>query len=367
MRVLNAAILVLEVFGLAIGYFPEPSVPKTVVVSLADSGPGTLREAVESGCFCVVFDCSGTIRLKSTLVIEHPVGIYGGTSPGGITLVCSKEMRGPAVEICGDNVYLSHLRIRPGAGLPSHKSRDGILVHDSIGTTLDHLSVAWATDENLDVWRGVKRFVCRDCLIAEGLAFPRDDYLVSGHSCGMRIGPDADVDLRRVVFIHNNSRSPLIAGGSRVTLSNVISVNCGSQCVGIGGKEGSGPIHLAAGGCVMITGKNTKKNLPMWELGDPTARVFTRHCLRDGKASNLVTPEVPDVMVSGYWYHQDPAVIAKAVLKDVGARPWDRDTTDARLVSEVLSGKGGRIKHESEREGLGLTWDAVEEPESVRR
>ncbi|MDE6430459.1 MAG: polysaccharide lyase, partial [Duncaniella sp.] len=55
-----------------------------VVTSLEDSGPGTLREACESGgARIVVFNVAGEINLKSPITVRAPyITILGQTAPG---------------------------------------------------------------------------------------------------------------------------------------------------------------------------------------------------------------------------------------------------------------------------------------------
>src|SRR5262249_40197424 len=55
-----------------------------VVTSLADPGPGTLREAVEAdGPRTVVFGVAGLITLETPLDVEHPyLTLAGQSAPG---------------------------------------------------------------------------------------------------------------------------------------------------------------------------------------------------------------------------------------------------------------------------------------------
>src|SRR3954447_21848516 len=81
------------------------------VTTLEDSGPGSLRAAIEAEePRTIVFDVGGTIVLKKPLVV-HPrrVTIAGQTAPGGGIAV-----RGYVFEIAADDVVVRYLRARLG-------------------------------------------------------------------------------------------------------------------------------------------------------------------------------------------------------------------------------------------------------------
>jgi hypothetical protein len=82
------------------------------VTSLNDSGPGTLREAVEAkGPRTVVFRVGGTISLKSKLIVRNPyLTIAGQTAPGDG--ICVKNYTFG----CSDthDIIIRHVRIRIG-------------------------------------------------------------------------------------------------------------------------------------------------------------------------------------------------------------------------------------------------------------
>jgi len=40
--------------------------------------------------------------------------------------------------------------------------------------------------------------------------------------------------------------------------------------------------------------------------------------------------------------------VEESVIKNAGARPWDRDPIDARIVADTVEGRGEIIDHEDE-------------------
>ena len=86
-----------------------------VVTSLADAGPGTLREACEiGGARVVVFNVAGIIRLSTPIHLRAPyITIAGQTAPGdGICVTGSSFL------IDTHDVVLRHIRFRRGAQEP---------------------------------------------------------------------------------------------------------------------------------------------------------------------------------------------------------------------------------------------------------
>lgn len=137
------------------------------VTNLNDSGPGSLRQAVEveKGARVVVFRVGGVIELKSKLSIPADGGnlyIAGQTAPGdGITLThyafgiyYSKD------------VIIRHVRLRVGdeCGV----SMDGMGMAGADNSIIDHCSIAWTTDEGTSS-RGAHNITFQHNIIAEAL------------------------------------------------------------------------------------------------------------------------------------------------------------------------------------------------------
>ena len=117
------------------------------VTSLADGGPGSLREAVSKGGRMVVFDVAGTIAVGGSIPVKGSfVTIDGTSAPSpGITL------RGGGLRLNGrrtNDVIIRGLRIRDPAP-------DGITVKQGAQRILiDHVSVDGCRDGNVDITRG---------------------------------------------------------------------------------------------------------------------------------------------------------------------------------------------------------------------
>jgi pectate lyase len=121
------------------------------VTNLNDSGPGSLRAAVEAeGPRIVVFDVDGTLRLKSPLQIDNDfITIAGQSAPGGgITL------RDYPLHIGANEVIVRYIRSRLGDEMKLET--DAVSIGQGRNIVIDHCSASWSNDETLSVTQRVE-------------------------------------------------------------------------------------------------------------------------------------------------------------------------------------------------------------------
>ncbi|MDE6391070.1 MAG: pectate lyase, partial [Duncaniella sp.] len=135
------------------------------VTNLNDSGPGSLREAVEAeGARIVVFDVDGTIELQSPLRINNDsITIAGQTAPGDG--VCLKDY--PLV-VNASEVIVRYLRVRPGDRHALDSDGIGGGRYGQRNVILDHCSVSWSIDECLSIYK-TENLTVQWCLVAHSL------------------------------------------------------------------------------------------------------------------------------------------------------------------------------------------------------
>jgi len=185
------------------------------VTTLADSGPGSLREALSaSGPRLIRFAVEGTIELKSRLrATNGRVTLDGSTAPGsGITLLNHGiQFRGDP-----DDIIVRHLRIRVRTG---GAEGDALLFWGNAGGTVervlvDHCSLMGATDEVLNTWGQVRDLTCQWTIIAEGQP-PHNYAWLSG------VGSDR-ITIHHCLFAQTADRNPKVEGGLYDIVNNVV-------------------------------------------------------------------------------------------------------------------------------------------------
>jgi hypothetical protein len=178
------------------------------VTHLRDSGPGSLRAAVEaSGRRTVVFRVGGTIWLNRLLAVKHPqLTLAGQTAPGQGITIAGHEFR-----IQADEVIVRYLRFRPGD--VANADVDAVSVMRGKNILLDHLSASWGVDETLSVTPDARDVTVQWCLISESL---HDSVHSSGqpHGKGSILSGrnGARLSLHHNLYAHHADRSPLVQG-----------------------------------------------------------------------------------------------------------------------------------------------------------
>lgn len=348
------------------------------VTTLAASGPGSLRAALEArGPRLVVFEVGGVIDLAgASLNVREPfVTLAGQTAPDpGITLV-----RGQTT-ISTHDVIVQHLSFRPGAYGRAPRSggdQDGLATGGGAQhVVVDHCSFSWATDENLSV--GGPRFAepgrpgpgreitFSHNLIAEGLS--HSVHAKGEHSKGTLVHDNASgVLLLGNLYASNVERNALFKGGVQAAMVNNLILNPGRRAIhyNLLASEWSGQAHrsgrLALVGNVLRHGPDTRAGTPLFSLGGQGDVELHLH---DNIAVDMDGRPVPEL---GRYTQAEAAVqaaaepylppghralpatrVEAAVMAAAGARPWARDPIDAFLLSELAEGRGRILDDESQ-------------------
>jgi pectate lyase len=168
------------------------------VTNLNDSGPGSLRAAVEAqGPRIVVFCVSGYIDLKKPLRISHPyITIAGQTAPGDGVCLRNYEL---SIGNTHD-IVVRYLRSRPGDRASKASEMDAISIWDAHDVIIDHCSATWSTDESLSVTGHSDNITVQWCIIGEAL---------TKHSYGSIIGShQGKITFHHNLYANNISRNP---------------------------------------------------------------------------------------------------------------------------------------------------------------
>jgi pectate lyase len=356
------------------------------VTNLNNDGPGSFREAVETkGPRIVVFEVGGVIDLdqKEVKVDEPYLTIAGQTAPSpGITFI-----RG-GFEVRTHDVIVQHIRIRVGEAGRAKKSgweQDGLsTAGGAYDVIFDHNSVTWATDENMSmsghrfegndpaVWRAQTshRITFSNNIIAEGLAYAT--HFKIEHSKGTLLHDNAtDLLLVNNLYAHNYERNPLMKGGVRLAMVNNLIFDPGQRIVHynlMAEEWGDHPWQvgqLAAVGNVARAGQSTvphiafleiggygdleyygKDNIAVDQIGNPLPQLgrYTTSPAR------IIPVPAPPLWPEGL-KAMPASAVQQYVLHNAGARPWDRDYDDVRLIADVAEGRGIIINSEADIHG----------------
>ena len=340
------------------------------VTSLAANGPGSLAEAInQKGARTILFEVGGVISLREHIVISHPfITLAGQSAPSpGVTL------SGAGLVVRTHDVVIQHLKIRPGDDPdgPEAKNRDAIAIEgaedgsrDVYNIVVDHCSLSWGVDETFSTWyKGVRDVTLSNSIVSESL----DDSLhrEGPHSKAILIGDSTRrFSMIGNVLAHNVDRNPILKGDASALMVNTLVYDPGRWPLTFFQKPSKAPSLFTAVGNHFIRGNSTPiehRTIMFGEdvrsgtrvylddiigLGattpanDPWSLVDNR-ARRVDDSSEYVASE-PPVWIEGL--DLAPASSLEATLLDtVGARPWDRDPIDARVITQIRQRTGRTI------------------------
>jgi len=326
------------------------------VDNLNDSGPGSLRAAIEAeGPRTAVFRVGGVIPLNSILTVRNPfLTLDGRTAPGeGI------QLRNHGIHVSTHDVVLRYLRIRIGdddvrAGvkpLSYYQGGEGdyalYFIEGSRNCIADHLSLSWSTSKMLSTTKGSDLITIQWCILGESLNFAGHGYAsISG---GNRIS------WHHNLFAHNQSRNVRFQGMVDADFRNNVIYDWGDTAA---------------------YGEFNRLNYVANYLKPGPSTTQEPRLFHDGKA--VVGPKtlfVADNLLEGdskvnqnnwrgmgYYYFDRTILDAgepfpaphitttsavpayEQVLREAGATLPRRDSTDKRIVREVQERSGHIIK-----------------------
>ncbi|GIX07428.1 MAG: pectate lyase [Candidatus Poribacteria bacterium] len=326
------------------------------VTNLNDSGPGSLRAAIEAeGPRIVVFRVSGTIDLKSRLVIRNPfITIAGQTAPGdGVAI-----KRYPLI-IDADEVVLRYLRLRLGD--ESGEAHDTLSARYHKNIIIDHVSASWSVDETMSVYH-CEYVTVQWCLIAESLY--ESVHQKGTHGFGGIWGSNYST-YHHNLFAHHSSRTPRFAAGAGyVDYRNNVVYNWGYNNAYGGERRGRldftvinlvanyykpGPATAAGAKRYRIVNPSSNDGADgfgLWYVAENYVHGYPE--ISADNWAGGVQPEGGDrylkvLKLEAPWeampIHQQTAEEAyRLVLEHAGATLPRRDPVDARIVEEVRSG-----------------------------
>jgi pectate lyase len=307
------------------------------VTTLADAGPGSLRDGVSKPKRTIVFDLSGVINIKSKLTVQSEVTIAGQTAPGdGITVY------GDGVSISGkNNVICRYMRFRGSINMS--KGTCTVAIDSSQHVIFDHVSIEWGRWDNLHV-KNSKDVTLQYCIVGEGI----DPQIF-----GALLERPTNLTVHHCLWINNQSRNPKAKAGIEY-VNNVI-YNFGGS--GFVGGHSAADSHQDLINNYIIAGPNSSNNfLSMFTATD---HVFHQGNYVDLNKDGILNGRVisdEDFQKQGATLEPKPHNVAmnpksfekpeealKTVIAEAGASLY-RDAVDIRLIDCVKSlGKSGKI------------------------
>ncbi len=275
------------------------------VTTLADSGPGSFRDAVSHSGRIVVFDVGGYIHLNSAVSVQGNITIAGQTAPGG-----GIGFYGGEISFASrSNIICRYIRIRPGS-LTASTSDDALSLYRARDVILDHCSFEFGPWNNVDAvsddWQNwpVTDITFQNCLDANPIYQQFGAHTESVSSRMTWFG---------CIFANSHNRNPL-AKINTVFLNNVL-YNCSAGYTTHTSTSFSHDIvnnYFISG---PATGGST--DFPWYQI-DNNQSIYAAGNLFDTNADGALN----GVPTSVYWYQGGGTVLSA---------PWSSVTTSTPI------------------------------------
>lgn len=287
------------------------------VTSLADSGPGTLRDALSQSNRNVTFAVGGTVTLTSTLRFTgHHLTVDGSTSPEpGISIAAGPVVAGALLDLktCHD-VILRHVRIMDN---PDPDTGDNLRIWDgAYNVVVDHCSFRRPGDGNLDISDGAHDVTVQWCILAEAYknSLIRTDV--------------SNLSLHHNLYVHGDERNPQLDDATFVDMVNCVVYDwAGNYGTRIRNGASANIVN-----CVYLPGDGSDPEdaIVIYDSPGPvylSGNILPPECEVEGTTTmRLPAPAVTE-MEAG----------AALVAVVVGAGAWPRDAEDAAYAGAVSS------------------------------
>jgi pectate lyase len=319
------------------------------VTNLNDSGPGSLREAIETkGPRTVIFRVGGLIETKGLAVREPYLTIAGQTAPGDGICIKKTESDGIALELSATHdVVVRFLRMRAGNNTGQFRS-ESFRASDSENFIVDHCSCSWGNPQTLTAGGSLDRYTVQWCIIGEGNNKQR-------HAFATGVGGDRST-WHHNLFAHMQSRVPrwgditvqcdfrnnvIYDWGHTAGYGDLRTLNYVNNYVRPGPSTTQRPPYFVFDPKVILPSSIYVEGNIMVGLAD-----VGRDNWKGVKAERSLQSSAPFPAPSVQT--QSAAEAFELVLKNAGATRPKRDSVDARIVSDARNGTGKIINDETE-------------------
>jgi hypothetical protein len=273
--------------------------------------------------------------------------------------------------VSAGNVIIRHIRIRRGFHQIGDMG-DGLNVKgDFADVMIDHVSTAWATDENLTLTKA-NRVTAQFSIAAEGLDYFNPNQSPNRHSEGSLFGsaaPGGQMTIHHSLYAHNRLRNARTTGGGNpppdLDFRNNVIYDAREYTTHTGGE----PVHLNLVNNYYKDGPSTgleakgviftfMKDLPysLFAAGnfiesDATGsgdNWLAVRVARGGSGMALKDVRADHAFPAATVTTESAAAAYQTVLEEAGATLPAHDAVDLRIVRDVRNGTGAVINFETD-------------------